>query len=127
MDYQLERQLVAEQLRATAGSGKLEAQVALDCSVGLTTVQRIKSKVRSGSSLEEAPRAGQPRTVRMSGNVGVVAQSTKDNPRQSIRGLVKGFERAESTMRNLVHKDFGMKSSTHHQHHLGEADGGTWC
>ena len=29
-------------------------------------------------------------------------------------------------MRNLVHKDLGMKSITHHQHHPEEANAGTW-
>ena len=93
MDYQLKRQIVAEQLRATAGSGKSDEQVALDCGVGLRTVQRIKSKLRYGSSLEEAPRFGRPQTVRTSGNVEAVAQSIKDSPTQSIRGLAKGFTR----------------------------------
>ena len=126
MDNQLKRQLVVEQLRATAGSGKSEAQVALDCGVGLRTVKLIKSKLRPGSSLEEVPRSGRPRTVRTYGKVEAVAQSTKDHPRQSIRGLAKGFGCAEYTMRNLVHKDLGMKSIAHHQHHPEEAYGGTW-
>ena len=89
MDYQLKRQIVAEQLRTTAGSGKSDEQVALDCGVGLRTVRRIKSKLRSGGRLEEAPRSGRPRTVQTSGNKEAVPQSIKDNPRQSIRELAK--------------------------------------
>ena len=57
MDHQMKRQLVVEYLRATAGSGKSDAQVALDCSCRIEDcpcVQWIKSKLRSGSSLEEA-------------------------------------------------------------------------
>ena len=88
--------------------------------------QWIKSKLRSGSILEEAPRSGRPQTVQTSGNMEAVAESIKDNPGQSIRGLVEGFGCAESTVRNLVHKDLGTKSSTHHQHHPEETDGGTW-
>ena len=91
-DYQLKRQHIAEHLRATAGSGKSDTQVAMDCSARLRTVQRIKFMMRSGSSLDEVPRSGRPRTVRTSRNVGAVAQSIKDSPRQSIRGLAKGFD-----------------------------------
>ena len=54
-----------------------------------------------------------------------VGHSIKDNPRQSIRGLAKGFGCAESTMRHLVHKDLGMTSSTRGQHQPEEADEGT--
>ena len=85
IDYQLKIQLVAEHLRATVGSGKLGAQVVLDCGVGWSTVKRILSKLRPGSSLVKAPRSVWPRTLRTSRNVEAVAQSIKDNPRQSIR------------------------------------------
>ena len=67
MNYQLKRQRVAEQLRATAGSGKSDEQVALDCGVGLRTVQQIKSILSFGRSREEDPRSGRPRTVQTSG------------------------------------------------------------
>ena len=88
MNYQLKRQLVVEYLRPTAGSRRSDAQVALDCGVGLRTVQRVKSKLPYGSSLDEAPRSGRSRTVRISGNVEAVAQFIKDNPKQSIREIL---------------------------------------
>ena len=103
---------------------KSDAQVALDCGVELRSVQRIKSKLRSGSGLEEAPRSGRPQTVRTSGSMEAVAKSIKDNPSQSIRGLAEGFGCAESTLRNLAHRDLGMKYSTRRQHHPEEAE--TW-
>ena len=56
MDYQPKRQLVVELLSAMAESGMLDEQVALDCGVGLRTVQRIKSKLRFGSSLDYSGR-----------------------------------------------------------------------
>ena len=55
-----------------------------------------------------------------------MVQSIKDSPRQSLRGLAKGSECTESTIRNLVHKVLDMKSNTHYKHNPEEVDGGTW-
>ena len=84
MDKRAKRHLVAGCLRAAAGSGLTEAQVAERCGVSRRTVQRVKAKIRRGDSLEDAPRSGRPRSVRTAENVAAVsaAQSKKIRRRQ---------------------------------------------
>lgn len=110
MNNQAKRTLVAGCLRGAAGSGKTQAQIAADCGVSLSTVKRVKVTLQSGGTLEDAPRSGRPRTVRTPRNVKTVARIIQQNPRQSIRGLSKKMDCAESSMRNLVHKELNMKS-----------------
>ena len=110
MDKRSKRHLVAGCLRAAAGSGLTEAQVAERCGVSRRTVQRVKAKIRRGDSLEDAPRSGRPRSVRTAENVATVSAAIEENPRQSIRKLAKKFSCPKSSMHELIHHDLGMKS-----------------
>ena len=78
--------------------------------MSLSTVKRVKIILQSGGTLEDTPRSGRPQTVRTPRNVKTVARIIQQNPRQSIRGLSKKMDCAESSMRNLVHKELHMKS-----------------
>jgi len=84
--------------------------------------KRIKAKIRSVESLEDAPRSGRPRSLRTPENVAAVSEAIEENPRQSIRKLAKKFSFPETSMRELIHQDLNMESRViHNRPRLTEA------
>jgi len=108
MTEEARRRTILELLRCGTSPAEIKRQIG----ASLSTIRRVRVR----QTAERCPRTA-PRPVRSPELVAQVAQSVKQNPRQTIRGLARNFGVSKTAMGQVVKEDLAMASYARTRRH----------
>ena len=71
-------------------------------------VRYLVKKVKETGILIDKPKREKPKTVRTPDNIAAAAESVREAPKTSIHRRSQQLDISETSMRRILHKDFGM-------------------
>ncbi|QQP50248.1 Transposable element tcb2 transposase [Caligus rogercresseyi] len=102
---------IREKVIARIHAGDKPMDISRNFGIARSTIYSIKKLYdESGGYVRRTGNCGRPKSVRTADLVGKIKKQVKDQPNNSVRGLAKKNDITESTMRNLVRFDLGMRS-----------------
>ena len=85
--------------------GKRQSEIVQLFSIRSGTVSKSKKRYELQGGLKDCPRSRRPRTIRTSRNRHVVQERVKQNPRVSMRKIVRETGISDRLIRRIIHND----------------------